>query len=67
MSQEKPTGYDAEMDAIMKQKFAKLQETQQDPQARANLLVQKYVDVLDRLLGGTKTYDADYQFFIFWS
>jgi len=52
---------DVEFDEIMKKQFANLQETMSDPNKRANLLVQRYVAVLDRMLGGSKNYQADYE------
>jgi len=52
---------DAELDELMKLKFNRIKEMQENPQARADILTKQYVDILDRLLGGTADYMKDYE------
>ncbi len=52
---------DKELDELMKVKFNQITEMQNNPQARADILVKRYVACLDKLLAGTPNYMADYE------
>lgn len=52
---------DPELQKLMDEKYKQISEMQNNPQARADILTKQYVDILDRLLGGTADYMKDYE------
>lgn len=53
--------FDADMEAIMKKKFNDLLETNNDPQKRADVLIQRYVNIVDKIMLGTGNYKEDHE------
>ena len=52
---------DPEMEKLMAAKFKKLQAINSDPQERANVLVQRYVNIIDKILLGSENYKEDFE------
>ncbi len=52
---------DPEMEKLMAAKFKKLQAINTDPQERANVLVQRYVNIIDKILLGSENYKEDFE------
>ncbi len=55
---------DPEMQKLMDQKFKALQAINADPQQRANVLVQRYVNIIDKILLGSENYKEDFELLV---
>ena len=52
---------DPEMEKLMADKFKALQAINADPQQRANVLVQRYANIIDKILLGSENYKNDFE------
>ena len=52
---------DPELQKLMDAKYKRIAEINSDPQERANVLVQRYVSVVDKIMLGTGNYNQDYE------
>jgi len=56
--------HDPELEKLMADKFKALQAINTDPQQRANVLVQRYAKIIDKILLGSENYLEDFELLI---